>query len=384
MHNFENEKLSGFSYGGSEDKDGIVYKNSYWILKYPNSTANLKGNIGLSYTSASLSEYIGSQIYKLLGFSVHETELGIKKGKVVVACKDFKSPSDQFCDFHSLKNHPYEQSTIPKNSSLSSYNTEIEKIIEIFKRSDIFYKFPELKKRFYDMFVVDALINNNDRNEGNWGIIVNYYYPNHPRLAPVFDNGGSFYSKMSDDKMFQKLSDDKIFTSVVYNDARCAFSKDGKILNPLKYIESMENKDLNKALKRIVPHINMKSIKKMINDIPSEYEGVEVMSDIRKDFYIKSMEYKYEKVLLPTYNKLLVEEVGGTGGVETGDISSNDISSEMQEKTDFSSEKDDFLNNDEIKNACELQSDENESEFISAEYIETHVQDKSDDMEIDL
>ena len=48
---------------------------------------------GLSYVTSPLSEYIGSQIYKILGYEVHETILVVcfdgKREKIVCACKDF-------------------------------------------------------------------------------------------------------------------------------------------------------------------------------------------------------------------------------------------------------------------------------------------------------
>ena len=47
----------------------------------------------LSYVTSPLSEFIGSKIYKILGYTVHETLLGIcfdgKRNKIVCACKDF-------------------------------------------------------------------------------------------------------------------------------------------------------------------------------------------------------------------------------------------------------------------------------------------------------
>ena len=45
--------------------------------------------VGLSYTNSPISEYLGSHIYKILGFDVHDTILGYANGKNVVACKDF-------------------------------------------------------------------------------------------------------------------------------------------------------------------------------------------------------------------------------------------------------------------------------------------------------
>lgn len=62
----------------------------------------------MSYSNSTISEYIGSNIYKIIGIPVQETLLGeyIVKGKkkIVVACKDFTEPGVIIQDFASLKN----------------------------------------------------------------------------------------------------------------------------------------------------------------------------------------------------------------------------------------------------------------------------------------
>ena len=75
--------------------------------------------------------------------------------------------------------------------------------------------------------------------------------------------------------------------------------------NLFEYIESMENEKCNKALLRIIPKIDLEKIKDIIYKIPNNFEGIEVISDIRKDFYYKCIEYRYYNSLLVTYNKLL-------------------------------------------------------------------------------
>ncbi|WP_296057831.1 hypothetical protein [uncultured Holdemanella sp.] len=42
----------------------------------------------------------------------------------------------------------------------------------------------------------------------------------------------------------------------------------------------------------------------MINEIPNEVNGIQIISDIRKEFYCKCIEYRYEKSLYPTYLKI--------------------------------------------------------------------------------
>ena len=77
------------TYGGKAgDKEGVTILGEPWIIKYPKSTAGMRGDL-ISYTMAPLSEHIGSCVYSILGVPVHETVLGTRNNKLVVACKDF-------------------------------------------------------------------------------------------------------------------------------------------------------------------------------------------------------------------------------------------------------------------------------------------------------
>ncbi|MCI2110940.1 MAG: hypothetical protein LKK13_01195 [Bacilli bacterium] len=75
------------SYGGvAGDKDGVLIDGEPWIIKYPKPTSGLSKSDKLSPLSLTpLSEFLGSHIYSILGYPVHETVLGIRKGFVVVA-----------------------------------------------------------------------------------------------------------------------------------------------------------------------------------------------------------------------------------------------------------------------------------------------------------
>lgn len=99
------------------------------------------------------------------------------------------------------------------------------------------------------------------------------------------------------------LNDENRFNQSAYESIICTFSTGEKLINPLKYIESLNNTDCNKALIRIIPRINIEKIKKIINEIPNEFNGIKIISDIRKEFYCKYIEYAYEKSLYPSYLK---------------------------------------------------------------------------------
>ena len=77
------------------------------------------------------------------------------------------------------------------------------------------------------------------------------------------------------------------------------------LLNPLKYIESMDDIECNKAILRMVPKINMDKITNIFDEIPEEYNELPVLSEMQKTYYLKSLEYRYNNVLIPIYNKLL-------------------------------------------------------------------------------
>ena len=51
--------------------------------------------------------------------------------------------------------------------------TELEDIIEVINVITKTMKVKELKEKFWDMFIIDSLIGNKDRHNGNWGILLN-------------------------------------------------------------------------------------------------------------------------------------------------------------------------------------------------------------------
>lgn len=307
IENFENVKFSGITYGGySGSKKGIILENNRWFLKYPKSTKSMNVT-GLSYTTSPISEYLGSNIYRMLGFDVHDVKLGFANGKIVVACKDFLNKNETILDYNSIKND-YDEVVEKEIEELSSsgkgnYGVDLDEILIVINNNSYFKKVPELKERFWDMFIVDAFINNNDRNNNNWGLILNRDTMN-LRVSPVFDNGAAFYSKSSEEKIKVLLDDDFKMKQVIYDSCVSIFTKDGKIINPLKFIEKMNNDDCNKALLRVFPKINLEKIKELFDNIPFEYDNLMVFSEHQRKFYYESLRYKYENVFKPIYDKL--------------------------------------------------------------------------------
>lgn len=307
IENFDNVVASGITYGGhSGSKKGIILNNERWFLKYPKSTKSMDVK-GISYTSSPLSEYLGSNIYKIIGLDVHETKLGISNGKVVVACKDFLGKNETIIDYNSIKNDYDEliekvlEDLMPSKDNVG---TDIYEILIVMDNNNYFAKKPGLRERFWDMFIVDALINNNDRNDNNWGLIINNDNLN-LRLAPIYDNGASFYSKTSSDRIEHILNDDFKMKQVIYDNCISSFLLEGRVINSLKYIKKRKHYDCDEALLRIFPKIDMSRIRDLIYSIPNEFNGIEIMTNQQKELYYKSIDYKYSKIFKPMYEKLL-------------------------------------------------------------------------------
>ena len=291
MIDFNNYEFSYLLYGGESGfKKGLIYNKENCFLKF----------------SSSVEEYIGSKIYKSIKIDVQDVILGIYNKRVVVLCKDFLNDCETIFDFNMIRNdyNPEFEKTLEKLSSSSSRSQgrDINEIILIMHNNHFFKEIPELTKRFWQMFVVDALIGNNDRNEGNWGLIFDKK-SGKLKLAPVYDNGASFSNKADDKKFLELLENEKKFISSAYESAICIFMENDKDINPIKYIESKRNEELNNIVLEIIPTIDLNEIKNIIYNIPNEYKGIKIISDLQKEYYYKSFEYRYSK-LLNVYNIL--------------------------------------------------------------------------------
>lgn len=290
------------TYGGKAGyKDGIIYKNEYWIIKYPQSTKGMRGNIA-SYTTSPLSEYIGSHIYAILGYDVHETIMGYRNNKIVVACKDFCKQEGSLREIRTLKNlaNPMLAEKLERSfsSTGSSHHVNLEETLLHLKYNDILKNISGVTERFWDCIVIDIFINNNDRNNGNWGIL---YENNQYKLAPVYDNGASFFNKHTEEQIIKILNNPERMKQSVATSAT-GYMLHGKPL----FVQDMLNLNytgLHHALIKNVPLIQKKlpEIYRMIDAIPKEYHQLEVCSDCRKEYYKKCLDVRMEQALIPAW-----------------------------------------------------------------------------------
>lgn len=283
MIDFTSAKVKNKAYAGANgSKISVIYNNEQYMLKFPPlPTINKE----MSYTNSCISEYIGCKIFDSVGIPVQETVIGTYtnngREKIVVACKDFTSPGITLQDFASLKNRIID-------SERNGYGTELNDILSTIDEQTSMDS-DAIKTRFWDMFIVDALIGNWDRHNGNWGFLYNNS-TDEVVLAPVFDCGSSLYPQADDELMTIILNNKNEFNHRIFDIPLSAITYNGKKINYFNFLSEGKFEDCNTALKRILSRIDMKKIYEIIDDTPT-------VTDIQNEFYKTMLTARKERIL---------------------------------------------------------------------------------------
>lgn len=286
MVDFSNSIEELNNYKGSEKKKTLIYNGKKYLVKFPDPIREKNKNI--SYINNAFSEYVGSNIFKIIGFRVQNTILGTYtyngKKKIVCACEDFTDGNHILYEFESL--------ALSSNPD-KKIETELSDILEVIEETKKMIIEDDIKEKFWDMFIVDSLIGNTDRHNGNWGLLVNAR-SDRAEFAPIYDCG-SCLNPMIGDEEIKKLSDVEI-KNLAINCYSC-IKENGKKINYMTFIKEHKNQDCNNAIKRIMPKVNIEKINDFI-------DGIDCMQDIRKDFYKNIIMIRYQ-ILLDTFNKII-------------------------------------------------------------------------------
>lgn len=270
-------------YGGATgSKIAVKYDNAIWMLKRGQSfkTRTMK-NVSLSYANDPISEYIGSHIYGLLNIPVHDTLLGSYSGRICVLCKDLAYPY-QIVELRTIRNMIMDENVVQSSSGMSLYLRDVLETVNMSNAIDT----ESSLERFWLMFVIDALIGNTDRNNGNWGFLKQ---GNSLVLSPVYDCGGCLNNKRSDDQMLHDIETDNI-NNLAINYVFNFLDERGKRINPFHYIEKHPNKHIVKALELIDSSL----LSKMY-----------VLIDSLGDLISETRNRWYKEILLVRLNKLI-------------------------------------------------------------------------------
>lgn len=268
MIDFTNCKVDLFrAYDGANgSKICIFYQDERYMIKFPPLA---KDNKQMHYSNGCINEYLASSIYQSLGIETQETQLGIYKGKEVVACKDFCATGERIVNFGMMKNQCID-------SMHGGYGTELESVLDAIEMQQM-YDPIKLKEHFWKMFVVDALLGNFDRHNGNWGVIVNESTME-VRLAPVYDNGSCLYPQLTDEQMKTIMQNRDEIENRLYVFPNSALKEHEKKINYSSFLGTTKNKSCMKALEYVMQHYDGDEIKRIITEAP--------ISTTKKEFYL--------------------------------------------------------------------------------------------------
>lgn len=281
MRDYSKYEKTPVMFSGAEKKFEIIIDGHRYIVKFQKNS-----EVGLTYNY--VSEYLGSHIFQSIGVPVQETFLGTYDGKNVVAMKNFLEPEDVLVAFNGVG-----ESSLERDKELYQYTYEdiTAMLTENMKSTNV----AETIERFWDMFIVDALIGNFDRHGGNWGFIKRN---NQYRIAPVYDNGSSLYPKLNtDEKILEVLASQEEIDKRIYQFPTSHIKVKNRKSSYFEVISSLQFEACNDALKRIVPRIDLECINRIIDEI-------EEISELRKQFYKTMLQQRYEKILMYSYRML--------------------------------------------------------------------------------
>lgn len=280
---FSNYEISNTYFGGSEKKIGLIINSHEYMIKFQKQTEFGKRN-------NHISEYVGSHIFELLGFTVQETYLGTYKGEQVVACKSFIENNYQFVPFNDVGESSLEQN---KDKYQYSYTDIMKMLRDNSKLTNV----DETIELFWQLFIVDALLGNFDRHGSNWGFLKK---DNKYTLAPIFDNGSCLFPAMTDDEEMKNIissqeeTDKRIFTFPTSQ-----IQLNGKKSSYYEIIHSLEFDECNRALVNIYKRISIDKINSFIDN------DVMFITDLQKEFYKHMIKNRFEKIIEASFNKLI-------------------------------------------------------------------------------
>ncbi|MED1784254.1 HipA domain-containing protein [Brevibacillus fortis] len=255
------------------------------------------------------SEKIASEIGNIMGFDVHQVEIGSI------------NVDDEIIKYYGLNPDKIKSGIIYGAFCHSFLHEGVESLIEgadmimeidyTYDRSDLkgqleVYSYDLLTRLFnkynyldelYKMIVFDTLIGNTDRHQDNFGIIRNEF-THGIRFAPLYDNSSSLGRELKEERIRLMLRDPSMFNSYLFGKKSGSLIKWGN----RNHYEKLNIFDLFRRITEETPdikkYINNLSeltdeiIEKIITGIPSV-----VMSDLKKEFVLKLIKTRRDYML---------------------------------------------------------------------------------------
>lgn len=148
--------------------------------------------------------------------------------------------------------------------------------------------------------MVDALLGNFDRHNGNWGFLYDDF-AKEASLAPIYDCGSCLLPQADERIMEQALENEDVMNARIYQFPTSAIKLHGRKINYYDFLMSAEVPECNDAIQRMVLKINLEQIKGFIDEVP-------YITKLQKTFYKRYITARFEQILKPAYDMVLSEK----------------------------------------------------------------------------
>ncbi|MCH5194362.1 MAG: hypothetical protein J1F11_10395 [Oscillospiraceae bacterium] len=283
------------NYGGSDRKDGLLgLDGSRYMVKYSEKQAP-RNDLATRYVNNAVSEYISSHVLGILGYPVHDTELGTLGGEIVVVCRNFVPPGGELLEFGIFMRKHYESGAVGRIP-------DIGQIYEVFEIDPVLSAQADLfKSCYWERFVGDALVGNFDRHKDNFGYLIGS--DDSVTASPIYDNGGTLFPNLSESDMQTVIADPKEIMQRIKLYQKAALEMNRMKVGYYDMMSSGIYSELTNAVVRTVPRI-----RKSMPVVRDFIDGCSFLSDTRKDFYKVMLAERMHFILEPAYKRCSMQK----------------------------------------------------------------------------
>lgn len=219
-------------------------------------------------TTENVSELIAADIAICLGIENARIEIGTYQGRIGCASYRINKECESLIEGVRLINkyYPdYDERTLFDEGSQTYYS------LEMILRSLEEYNF---KNDFFKVILLDFIIGNSDRHQSNWAILSDGEIN---RLCPIYDNGSSLCSYISEEEVDLYLGKDKVrFRALIDSKSRSIIRIDSKVkkqpthLEMLQYIYNNYHNETYELINKAILVLTNEKIDGILNQYPDD------------------------------------------------------------------------------------------------------------------
>lgn len=291
LYDFTFDKVLYRPLGGSDRKITVEHNGTAYMLKFAADHAK-RDDMTTIHVNSVISEYIGSHISQSAGLDTQNTVIGLYNNEIVVGCQDFRKHGEQDYEFGELVRRIYDSNDISRvirNDQL--YDTIEKTLTENLRQPSI--------DRYWDTFVIDALVGNFDRHIGNWGYLIEP--DGHLILSPIYDYGSALLPQLSVKGCKDIINDEyKMLERCLVFPSPALFigqEKSGKS-GYYDLLSSGFDNNCTQALLRMQPRLDLDKINSIIDETPE-------LPEIKRQFLKKYIALRKEIIIDRAYEHCL-------------------------------------------------------------------------------